>query len=115
MFKWTVYSLLTTVAALIFFLIGMLAVLRAADAQSGFVCMPQSDMRAFLFNDFRETLRVRLVNQRGIIHELYASPDGSWTMTYYHASGLLCTGSTGKGYEDNPPMMMPPPPKEAES
>ena len=114
MFKWVVYTTLTMVAALIFFLIGALAIVRGAEAQST-VCVPPGDMRAFLFKQHRETLRSRMVTQGGTIYELYASPKGSWTMTFYHPTGLLCAGVSGTGYEENPPMMMPPPPKEAES
>ena len=115
MFKWTVYSLLTTVAALIFFLIGMLAILGVARAQSERVCIPVGDMRKMLFDQYRETLRVRMVTERGTIFEIYTSPEGSWTMTYYHPTGLLCGSGSGTGYEENPPIMMLPPPKEAES
>lgn len=72
----------------------------SADAQP--VCVERNELIDILGERFNETLRSFGLQADGLVLELYASPEGSWTALLTRPDGVSCVVASGEAWSTMP-------------
>lgn len=70
----------------------------AAFAQAG-TCLPHEKAKELLETRYGETLQAIGLTAQGMVMEIFAAPNGSWTVLFVTADGVACFGPTGYSLE----------------
>lgn len=71
----------------------------AASAQEDLMCAPRDEVAHQLGVQFSETPVSRGVTGDGMLLELFASPQGTWTAVLSDAAGISCLVSGGEAWQ----------------
>ena len=75
-------------------------------AESRIACGPHSKLTKALTGKYKEIRKgLGLVASQRVL-EVYASPDGSWTVVMTDLNGISCIIATGHSWEDAPKVAM---------
>lgn len=78
---------------------GLFAMILAVQAAHAAPCAPRDQVLAGLATGFDETRRaIGLTGQTQVI-EVFASENGSWTITVTRPDGTTCLVASGQGFE----------------
>jgi len=77
----------------------VLAVSLAIPAWAQSNCLPRERMLEGLAEGFNETRRIVGMTHKGMLMELYASEEGTWTAVISNPQGNSCIATYGEGFE----------------
>jgi hypothetical protein len=83
-------------------LILILALFIGGEASAQPACAPRDELIALLVSQYSETVVGAGIDTRGTFAEVYASPDGSWTVVTTTPDGMSCMIASGQGWESYP-------------
>src|SRR3954468_7713801 len=83
-------------------ILGVCIAFVASPAMGQQPCGDRADILRELESQFRETVRLRMLDKQGRMGEITASPSGSWTALVTRPDGVTCMGGSGDGVEFTP-------------
>ena len=100
----TVKTIRATIAAAALAIAALAGTVAATQADAQVLqCGPRSDMVKALGSKFQETRRgLGLISSKRML-ELYASPQGNWTILFTTPSGISCIGAAGSHWQTQAP------------
>jgi len=77
----------------------VLAVSLAMPAWAQYNCLPRDRMLEGLAEGFNQTRRIVGTTHNGMLMEIYASEEGTWTAVISNPQGDSCIPTYGEGFE----------------
>ena len=77
----------------------ILLALAGSQVNAQQVCAPHNELTQHLAEAYGESRQVLGLTSDGLLMEMFASPDGSWTLTGTRADGVSCVFGSGTYFE----------------